>query len=174
MTTKTLLSTVFACAPCSAALQPARKTPINLGTSLPIIREQTSDVGNAVRTGRRPTHLCLDQQERRQSTAPKVNVDTVDYGYPGAAARSRSTRNGRAPTRLRPILGWGTADTEEPSTGFPGGRQDTGYIGPPTPLRFFRIRPGQGGKAKPAPYNFFLRPELFPTQLRGMLTWAAR
>jgi branched-chain amino acid transport system substrate-binding protein len=71
--------------------------------------------------------------------------------------------------KVAAILGWGTADTEA-LTGFLA--QDkipdisasyAAALSDPT---------GAGGKAKPAPYNFFYGPS-YSDALRGMLTWAA-
>src|SRR5205823_761659 len=71
--------------------------------------------------------------------------------------------------KVAAILGWGTADTEA-LTGFLA--QDkipdisasyAAALSDPT---------GAGGKAKPAPYNFFYGPS-YSDAVRGMLTWAA-
>jgi branched-chain amino acid transport system substrate-binding protein len=97
-----------------------------------------------------------------------VNVDTVDYGYqvPRAIAQYKKWSGG---DKVAAILGWGTADTEA-LTGFLAedkipdiSGSYAGALSDPT---------GAGGKAKPAPYNFFYGPS-YSDALRGMLTWAA-
>jgi len=76
----------------------------------------TSDVGTAVRSGCRGTPMPWINKNGGINGA-KVNVDTVDYGYQVPRAIAQLQENGRAPTRLAAILGWGTADTEA-LTGF--------------------------------------------------------
>ena len=102
------------------------------------------------------------------STAAKVNVDTVDYGYqvPRAIAQYKKWSGS---DKVAAILGWGTADTEA-LTGFLAedkipdiSASYAAALSDPT---------GAGGKAKPAPYNFFYGPS-YSDAVRGMLTWAA-
>ena len=71
--------------------------------------------------------------------------------------------------KVAAILGWGTADTEA-LTGFLAedkipdiSASYAAALSDPT---------GAGGKAKPAPYNFFYGPS-YSDAVRGMLTWAA-
>jgi branched-chain amino acid transport system substrate-binding protein len=98
----------------------------------------------------------------------KLDVDSVDYGYqvPRAVAQYKKWAGG---SKVAAILGWGTADTEA-LTAFVAQDQipyvSASYaaaLSDPT---------GAGGKAKPAPYNFFYGPS-YSDALRAMLTWAA-
>ena len=111
---------------------------------------------NALRTGHR-RRLRLDQQDAAASTRPR-STSIPSTTAIRCRARSRSTRNGRVPTRSPPFSGWGTADTEA-LTGFLA--QDkipdisasyAAALSDPT---------GAGGKAKARPLQLLLRPELF-------------
>jgi len=97
----------------------------------------------------------------------QLHVDTVDYGY--QVPRSIAQYKKWSGAGLSAIMGWGTADTETLSAFV---TQDkipdisasyAAALSDPT---------GAGGKAKPAPYNFFYG-ATYSDALRAELTWAA-
>ena len=98
----------------------------------------------------------------------KVNLDTVDYGYqvPRAIAQYKKWSGA---DKVSAIMGWGTADTEA-LTGFLAQDKIPDISG--SYAAALSDPTGAGGKAKPAPYNFFYGPS-YSDALRGMLTWAA-
>jgi branched-chain amino acid transport system substrate-binding protein len=164
MTMKTLLSTASLALlmGCTAA---SAQAPISLG-HLADYSGPTSDVGTPFGQGVADTYAWINKNGGVGGA--KVNVDTVDYGYqvPRAIAQYKKWSGS---DKVAAILGWGTADTEA-LTGFLA--QDkipdisasyAAALSDPT---------GAGGKAKPAPYNFFYGPS-YSDAVRGMLTWAA-
>src|SRR3954451_9218923 len=164
MTMKTLLSTASLALllGCTAA---SAQAPISLG-HLADYSGPTSDVGTPFGQGVADTYAWINKNGG--VSGAKVNVDTVDYGYqvPRAIAQYKKWSGS---DKVAAILGWGTADTEA-LTGLLA--QDkipdisasyAAALSDPT---------GAGGKAKPAPFNFFYSPS-YSDALRGMLTWAA-
>ena len=126
----------------------------------------TSDVGAPFGQGVADTYAWINKNGGINGS--KVNVDTVDYSYqvPRAIAQYKKWSGG---DKVAAILGWGTADTEA-LTGFLAedkipdiSASYAAALSDPT---------GAGGKAKPAPYNFFYGPS-YSDAVRGMLTWAA-
>src|SRR6266850_623284 len=126
----------------------------------------TSDVGTPFGQGVADTYAWINKNGGIDGK--KVNVDTVDYGYqvPRAIAQYKKWSGS---DKVAAILGWGTADTEA-LTGFLAedkipdiSASYAAALSDPT---------GAGGKAKPAPYNFFYGPS-YSDAVRGMLTWAA-
>ena len=122
----------------------------------------TSDVGTPFGQG------IVDTFAWANKNGGKYDLDSVDYGYqvPRAIAQYKKWSGG---DKVAAILGWGTADTEA-LTGFLAedkipdiSGSYAGALADPT---------GAGGKAKPAPYNFFYGPS-YSDALRAMLTWAA-
>lgn len=99
----------------------------------------------------------------------KLGVETVDYGYqvPRAVAQYKKWSEGGS--KIAALQGWGTADTEaliafvtkdeipDFSASYSAALTDPS---------------GKGGKAKPAPYNFFYGPS-YSDALRALLAWAA-
>ncbi len=102
------------------------------------------------------------------SRGKQVALDSHDYGYqvPRAIALYKKWSG---TDKVSAIMGWGTADTEAL----------TGFVGTDK-IPFFSASysaaltdpTGAGGKAKPAPYNFFYGPS-YSDALRAELTWAA-
>jgi branched-chain amino acid transport system substrate-binding protein len=126
----------------------------------------TSDVGTPFGQGVADTYAWINKNGGINGT--KVNVDTVDYSYqvPRAIAQYKKWSG---TDKVAAILGWGTADPEA-LTGFLAedkipdiSASYAAALSDPT---------GAGGKAKPAPYNFFYGPS-YSDAVRGMLTWAA-
>src|SRR3954466_4420310 len=165
MTMKTLLSTASLALllGCTAA---SAQAPISLG-HLADYSGPTPAVGTPFGQGVADTYAWINKNGG--VSGAKVNVDTVDYGYqvPRAIAQYKKWSGS---DKVAAILGWGTADTEA-LTGFLA--QDkipdisasyAAALSDPT---------GAGGKAKPAPYNFFYGPS-YSDALRGMLIWAAQ
>src|SRR6266516_7590574 len=164
MTMKTLLSTA-SLALLLGSTAASAQAPISLG-HLADYSGPTSDVGTPFGQGVADTYAWINKS--CGVGGAKVNVDTVDYGYqvPRAIAQYKKWSGS---DKVAAILGWGTADTEA-LTGFLA--QDkipdisasyAAALSDPT---------GAGGKAKPAPYNFFYGPS-YSDAVRGMLTWAA-
>ena len=164
MTMKTLLSTTSLALLLDSTAASAQ-APISLG-HLADYSGPTSDVGTPFGQGVADTYAWINKNGG--VSGAKVNVDTVDYGYqvPRAIAQYKKWSGS---DKVAAILGWGTADTEA-LTGFLA--QDkipdisasyAAALSDPT---------GAGGKAKPAPYNFFYGPS-YSDAVRGMLTWAA-
>src|SRR5205823_825993 len=164
MTMKTLLSTA-SLALLFGSTAASAQAPISLG-HLADYSGPTSDVGTPFGQGVADTYAWINKNGG--VSGAKVNVDTVDYGYqvPRAIAQYKKWSGS---DKVAAILGWGTADTEA-LTGFLA--QDkipdisasyAAALSDPT---------GAGGKAKPAPYNFFYGPS-YSDAVRGMLTWAA-
>ena len=164
MTMKTLLSTA-SLALLLGSTAASAQAPISLG-HLADYSGPTSDVGTPFGQGVADTYAWINKSGGINGA--KVNVDTVDYGYqvPRAIAQYKKWSGS---DKVAAILGWGTADTEA-LTGFLA--QDkipdisasyAAALSDPT---------GAGGKAKPAPYNFFYGPS-YSDAVRGMLTWAA-
>jgi branched-chain amino acid transport system substrate-binding protein len=127
----------------------------------------TSDVGTPFGQGVADALAWVNKNGGVNGT--KLDVDTVDYGYqvPRAIAQYKKWSGSE---KVAAILGWGTADTEaltgfltEDKIPYLSGSY-AGALTDPT---------GAGGKAKPAPYNFFYGPS-YSDALRGMLTWAAQ
>src|SRR5215203_2985035 len=98
----------------------------------------------------------------------QLNVDTNDYGYqvPRAIALYKKWSGA---DKVAAIMGWGTADTEA-LTGFLAQDKIPDISG--SYAAALTDPTGAGGKAKPAPYNFFYGPS-YSDAVRGMLTWAA-
>ena len=98
----------------------------------------------------------------------KVDLDSVDYGYqvPRAIAQYKKWSGA---DKVSAIMGWGTADTEA-LTGFVAQDQIPDISG--SYAAALADPTGAGGKAKPAPYNFFYGPT-YSDALRAELTWAA-
>src|SRR6266540_1639193 len=164
MTMKTLLSTA-SLALLLGSTAASAQAPISLG-HLADYSGPTSDVGTPFGQGVADTYAWINKSGGINGA--KVNLDTVDYGYqvPRAIAQYKKWSGS---DKVAAILGWGTADTEA-LTGFLA--QDkipdisasyAAALSDPT---------GAGGKAKPAPYNFFYGPS-YSDAVRGMLTWAA-
>jgi branched-chain amino acid transport system substrate-binding protein len=149
-----------------SAVTPAMaQTPIPLG-NLVDYSGPTSDVGTPYGQGIVDTYAWINKTGGINKA--KVNLDTVDYGYqvPRAIAQYKKWSGA---DKVAAILGWGTADTEA-LTGFLAedkipdiSASYAAALSDPT---------GAGGKAKPAPYNFFYGPS-YSDAVRGMLTWAA-
>ncbi len=99
----------------------------------------------------------------------KFAFETVDYGYqvPRAIAQYKKWTGGS--DKVVAIQGWGTADTEA-LTAFVN-KDEIPYISG-SYAAALTDPAGKSGKAKPAPYNFFVGPS-YSDGLRGMLTWAA-
>src|SRR5437868_12707412 len=164
MTSKTLLSTACLALLLGGAAGTAQ-SQIALG-HLADYSGPTSDVGTPFGQGVADTYAWINKNGGINGT--KVNVDTVDYGYqvPRAIAQYKKWSG---TDKVAAILGWGTADTEA-LTGFLAedkipdiSASYAAALSDPT---------GAGGKAKPAPYNFFYGPS-YSDAVRGMLTWAA-
>src|SRR5216684_1875635 len=164
MTMKTLLSTASLALLLGAAAGTAQ-AQIALG-HLTDYSGPTSDVGTPFGQGVADTYAWINKNGGINGT--KVNVDTVDYSYqvPRAIAQYKKWSG---TDKVAAILGWGTADTEA-LTGFLAedkipdiSASYAAALSDPT---------GVGGKAKPAPYNFFYGPS-YSDAVRGMLTWAA-
>lgn len=154
MTMKTLLSTAsLAILLAGAATTSQAQAQVSLG-HLADYSGPTSDVGTPFGQGVADTYAWINKNGGINGA--KVNVDTVDYGYqvPRAIAQYKKWSGA---DKVAAILGWGTADTEA-LTGFLA--QDkipdisasyAAALSDPT---------GAGGKAKPAPLQLLLRPEL--------------
>src|SRR5438876_1637251 len=164
MTMKALLSTASLALLLGAAAGTAQ-AQIALG-HLADYSGPTSDVGTPFGQGVADTYAWINKNGGINGT--KVNVDTVDYSYqvPRAIAQYKKWSG---TGKVAAILGWGTADTEA-LTGFLAedkipdiSASYAAALSDPT---------GAGGKAKPAPYNFFYSPS-YSDALRAMLTWAA-
>src|SRR3979490_905649 len=164
MRIKTLLSTASLALLLGAAAG-AAQAQIALG-HLADYSGPTSDVGTPFGQGVADTYAWINKNGGINGT--KVNLDTVDYGYqvPRAIAQYKKWSG---TDKVAAILGWGTADTEA-LTGFLAedkipdiSASYAAALSDPT---------GAGGKAKPAPYNFFYGPS-YSDAVRGMLTWAA-
>ena len=164
MTMKTLLSTASLALLLGAAAGTAQ-AQIALG-HLADYSGPTSDVGTPFGQGVADTYAWINKNGGINGT--KVNLDTVDYSYqvPRAIAQYKKWSG---TDKVAAILGWGTADTEA-LTGFLAedkipdiSASYAAALSDPT---------GVGGKAKPAPYNFFYGPS-YSDAVRGMLTWAA-
>src|SRR6266851_9129651 len=164
MTMKTLLSTASLALLLGAAAGTAQ-AQIALG-HLTDYSGPTSDVGTPFGQGVADTYAWINKNGGINGA--KVNVDTVDYSYqvPRAIAQYKKWSG---TDKVAAILGWGTADTEA-LTGFLAedkipdiSASYAAALSDPT---------GVGGKAKPAPYNFFYGPS-YSDAVRGMLTWAA-
>jgi branched-chain amino acid transport system substrate-binding protein len=99
----------------------------------------------------------------------KMTVETVDYGYqvPRAVAQYKKWSEGSS--KAAAIQGWGTADTEAMIAFVT--KDEIPYISASYSAALTDPE-GKGGKAKPAPYNFFYGPS-YSDALRAMLTWAA-
>src|SRR3979411_2261256 len=165
MTMKSLLSTVSLALLLGGAAGTAQAQSISLG-HLADYSGATSDVGTPFGQGIADTFAWINKNGGINGA--KVNVDTVDYGYqvPRAIAQYKKWSG---TDKVAAILGWGTADTEA-LTGFLAedkipdiSASYAAALSDPT---------GAGGKAKPAPYNFFYGPS-YSDAVRGMLTWAA-
>jgi branched-chain amino acid transport system substrate-binding protein len=165
MTTKSLLGTVSLALLLGGAAGTAQAQSISLG-HLADYSGATSDVGTPFGQGVADTYVWINKNGGINGA--KVNVDTVDYGYqvPRAIAQYKKWSGA---DKVAAILGWGTADTEA-LTGFLAedkipdiSASYAAALSDPT---------GAGGKAKPAPYNFFYGPS-YSDAVRGMLTWAA-
>src|ERR1700704_6209802 len=164
MTMKTLLSTASLVLLLGATAGTAQ-AQIALG-HLADYSGATSDVGTPFGQGVADTYAWINKNGGINGT--KVNVDTVDYGYqvPRAIAQYKKWSG---TDKVAAILGWGTADTEA-LTGFLAedkipdiSASYAAALSDPT---------GAGGKAKPAPYNFFYGPS-YSDAMRAMLIWAA-
>ena len=126
----------------------------------------TSDVGTPFGQGVADAYAWINKNGGIDGK--KVDVDTVDYGYqvPRAIAQYKKWSGA---DKVAAILGWGTADTEA-LTGFLA-EDKIPYISG-SYAAALSDPTGAGGKAKPAPYNFFYGPS-YSDAVRGMLTWAA-
>src|SRR5213075_3283019 len=164
MTMKILLSTA-SLALLLGATAASAQAPISLG-HLADYSGPTSDVG--IPYGQAVADTFAWVNKNGGVGGKQLAVDTNDYGYqvPRAIAQYKKWSGS---DKVAAILGWGTADTEA-LTGFLA--QDkipdisasyAAALSDPT---------GAGGKAKPAPYNFFYGPS-YSDAARGMLTWAA-
>src|ERR1700730_7541678 len=165
MTMKSLLSTVSLSLLLGGAAGTAQAQSISLG-HLADYSAATSDVGTPFGQGVADTYAWINKNGGINGA--KVNVDTVDYGYqvPRAIAQYKKWSGA---DKFAAILGWGTADTEA-LTGFLAedkipdiSASYAAALSDPT---------GAGGKAKPAPYNFFYGPS-YSDPLRAELPWAA-
>lgn len=126
----------------------------------------TSDVGTPYGQGVVDTFAWVNKNGG--IAGKQVALDSHDYGYqvPRAIALYKKWSG---TDKVSAIMGWGTADTEAL----------TGFVGTDK-IPFFSASysaaltdpTGAGGKAKPAPYNFFYGPS-YSDALRAELTWAA-
>lgn len=126
----------------------------------------TSDVGTPYGQGVADTYAWINKNGG--IGGKQVNIDTVDYGYqvPRAIALYKKWSGS---DKVAAILGWGTADTEA-LTGFLANDKIPDISG--SYAAALTDPTGAGGKAKPAPYNFFYGPS-YSDALRAELTWAA-
>jgi branched-chain amino acid transport system substrate-binding protein len=99
----------------------------------------------------------------------KLAVESVDYGYQVPRAVGQYKKWSEGASKVAAIQGWGTADTEA-MIGFVS-KDEIPYISASYSAALTDPE-GKGGKAKPAPYNFFYGPS-YSDALRAMLTWAA-
>jgi branched-chain amino acid transport system substrate-binding protein len=164
MTIKTLLSTA-SLALLVGAMAGTAQAQIALG-HLADYSGPTSDVGTPFGQGVADAFAYVNKNGG--VNGKPVNVDTVDYGYqvPRAIAQYKKWSGG---DKVAAILGWGTADTEA-LTGFLAEDKIPDISG--SYAAALSDPTGAGGKAKPAPYNFFYGPS-YSDAVRGMLTWAA-
>lgn len=125
----------------------------------------TSDVG--VPYGLGVTDALAYVNQKGGVNGQKLNVDSVDYGYrvPRAVSQYKQWVGAKAAA----IQGWGTADTEA-LLAFVA-RDEIPYISASYAAALTDPK-GMGGKAEPAPYNFFYGPS-YSDSLRALLTWAA-
>ncbi|WP_295843913.1 ABC transporter substrate-binding protein [Tardiphaga sp.] len=126
----------------------------------------TSDVGTPYGQGVADTYAWINKNGG--IGGKQVNIDTVDYGYqvPRAIALYKKWSGA---DKVAAIMGWGTADTEA-LTGFLAADKIPDISGSYSAA--LTDPTGAGGKAKPAPYNFFYGPS-YSDALRAELTWAA-
>ncbi len=164
MTMKTLLGTA-SLALLLASVATASQAQVKLG-HLADYSGATSDVGTPFGQGVADAYAWINKNGG--INGKKVDVDTVDYGYqvPRAIAQYKKWSGA---DKVAAILGWGTADTEA-LTGFLAEDKIPDISG--SYAAALSDPTGAGGKAKPAPYNFFYGPS-YSDAVRGMLTWAA-
>jgi branched-chain amino acid transport system substrate-binding protein len=126
----------------------------------------TSDVGTPYGQGVVDTYAWINKNGG--IGGKQVNLDSVDYGYqvPRAIALYKKWSGS---DKVAAIMGWGTADTEA-LTGFLAQDKIPDISGSYSAA--LTDPTGTGGKAKPAPYNFFYGPS-YSDALRAELTWAA-
>lgn len=126
----------------------------------------TSDVGTPYGQGVADTYAWINKNGG--IGGKQVNIDTVDYGYqvPRAIALYKKWSGA---DKVAAIMGWGTADTEA-LTGFLAADKIPDISG--SYAAALTDPTGAGGRAKPAPYNFFYGPS-YSDALRAELTWAA-
>ncbi|WP_457488055.1 ABC transporter substrate-binding protein [Tardiphaga sp. P5_C10] len=126
----------------------------------------TSDVGTPYGQGVVDTYAWVNKNGG--IGGKQVNLDSNDYGYqvPRAIALYKKWSGA---DKVAAIMGWGTADTEA-LTGFLAQDKIPDISGSYSAA--LTDPTGAGGKAKPAPYNFFYGPS-YSDALRAELTWAA-
>jgi branched-chain amino acid transport system substrate-binding protein len=126
----------------------------------------TSDVGTPYGQGVVDTFAWINKNGG--IGGKQVNLDSNDYGYqvPRAIALYKKWSGA---DKVAAIMGWGTADTEA-LTGFLAQDKIPDISGSYSAA--LTDPTGAGGKAKPAPYNFFYGPS-YSDALRAELTWAA-
>ncbi len=126
----------------------------------------TSDVGTPYGQGVVDTYAWINKNGG--IGGKQVNLDSNDYGYqvPRAIALYKKWSGA---DKVAAIMGWGTADTEA-LTGFLAQDKIPDISGSYSAA--LTDPTGAGGKAKPAPYNFFYGPS-YSDALRAELTWAA-
>src|SRR6476660_79981 len=164
MTTRSLLSTVSLALLLGAAAT-AAQAQIPIG-HLADDSGATSDVGTPYGQAVADTFAWINKNGG--VGGKQVNLDSNDYGYqvPRAIALYKKWSGA---DQVAAIMGWGAAATEA-LTGFLAQDKIPDISGSYSAA--LTDPTGAGGKAKPAPYNFFYGPS-YSDALRGMLTWAA-
>lgn len=163
MTMKSLLSTASIALLLSGSAVFAQSIPVG---HLADYSGGTADVGTPYGQGVVDTFAWINKNGG--IGGKQVALDSNDYGYqvPRAIALYKKWSGG---DKVAAIMGWGTADTEA-LTGFLANDKIPDLSG--SYAAALTDPTGAGGKAKPAPYNFFYGPS-YSDALRAELTWAA-